>query len=434
MLDDDRCECQCLSDDGPPMSALCPFQRSVEGFLAWMIGVSDANMADWDRGLVGPDHNKQLHNLHPRVSPSYSTSALQQMASTARPQRPKKGKGKPQRTKGLKLAGTKRSPNAPGRSAVFKNAQPSIAMTSSGVRIRHRELIASIAGSTTVGVTPFPLNPGMATTFPWLSPQAVQYDQYTFHKLHFEYISRTDAFKTGSVIMAPDYDAIDAPPTTEIAASTYQDSVEFSPMVDAVCALNKSSMFPMGPRKYVRSSIVPFSDLKTYDAGNMFVLAIEENNTDLIGKLYVNYDVELFTPQTPSLSPDPVMDASIYRFGPQGVVSGATTPVDTYVVTADPVGFGTPIAGVFSPIKGNYLILGEITFSGTTVSDAVYEISAGSPVAHFISGAATGDVASITMPVCQFITINPGDTLFAQVTVTGTGSLAAQGFLSVLSV
>lgn len=57
--------------------------------------------------------------------------------------------------------------------------------------IRNREYITDIIGPSSGGLptlfnnTVFSLNPGIATTFPWLSAIASSYDTYKFHGLVF---------------------------------------------------------------------------------------------------------------------------------------------------------------------------------------------------------------------------------------------------------
>lgn len=184
-----------------------------------------------------------------------------------------------------------------------RNTGPKVlTQTKMSRRVVHSELVATISGDAGFGVNAYPCNPGMASTFPWLSSQADGYEQYHFHKLVFEFVTRTSTTTTGSVILAPDYDPTDALPASEAQVTSYMDAVENVPWTDISCALNVSSMFPMGPRKFVRTSNVA-GDLKVYDVANLFVCPVTTSITSAIGKLWVHYDVELFIPQTINSAP-----------------------------------------------------------------------------------------------------------------------------------
>jgi len=56
-------------------------------------------------------------------------------------------------------------------------------------RIRHRELLSSVTGSSAFTVSnTFSLNPGISATAPWLALEAQGWEKYEFHKHHFAII------------------------------------------------------------------------------------------------------------------------------------------------------------------------------------------------------------------------------------------------------
>lgn len=58
--------------------------------------------------------------------------------------------------------------------------------------ISNREYVGDIfapSASGTFSVTPFPLNPGLEQSFPWLSQLAANYEEYEFIQLVFEFKS-----------------------------------------------------------------------------------------------------------------------------------------------------------------------------------------------------------------------------------------------------
>jgi hypothetical protein len=177
---------------------------------------------------------------------------------------------------------------------------PLISASNSSSRIVHRELIGSVVGAVEFTIqAQYALNPGLSSTFPWLSTQAVGWEQYHFNKLRFCYYTRTGSNIPGSVLLIPDYDAADSAPDSEQIASTYEDTEEDAPWMDIECILNPLAMHPDGPKKYIRSAALAANlDIKTYDAGNLF-LATTDGTAVGWGKLWVEYDVTLYVPQLP---------------------------------------------------------------------------------------------------------------------------------------
>jgi len=77
----------------------------------------------------------------------------------------------------------------------------------------------TVANQPNYNVTQYPINPGQASTFPWLSTIAKQYEKYVIERLAFIYKKEVSEYatagQTGKVIMSVDYDAADAPPATK---------------------------------------------------------------------------------------------------------------------------------------------------------------------------------------------------------------------------
>jgi len=101
-------------------------------------------------------------------------------------------------------------------------------------------------------------------------------------------------------MLAPDYDASDSTPVSEQIASSYADAEEDSPWKDICCDLAPRRLNAMEKERYVRQGPLASNvDKKLYDAGNMFVCTVDGTAVPW-GKLWVEYDVTLFTPQAPS--------------------------------------------------------------------------------------------------------------------------------------
>lgn len=307
-------------------------------------------------------------------------------------------------------------------SSVQKTANPRISADENSSRVVHRELIASVSGTPSFTIeNAFPLNPGMAATFPWLSSIAQNWEQYRFNKLRFCYYTRTGTSTAGSVQMIPDYDAADSAPTTEMAASSYSEVVEDAPWKDLCCDLRPSSLHALGPRKYTRTAALAANlDIKTYDAGTFF-LATTDGSSVPWGKLWVEYDVTFFTPQVPNAtvtSLSAVLHAT------------STTPTSSNILPSSTVVSGTLGVSVIGsvivfPSAGVYSV--SYTGTGSNVNSSTPITSAGASFdSSFNNGSGWSETGSGTAVSTVLAIVNcsgPGGKLTLAETYTA-GSYA----------
>jgi hypothetical protein len=154
---------------------------------------------------------------------------------------------------------------------------------------------------------------------------------------------------------------------SESDMSTYQDVVEDAPWKDMRTRLNNQAMFPSGPRKYIRQGNVP-GDLKTYDAGTLFVATSENGaGSPALGKLWVHYDVEFFVPQVNAGTKTIIATSTVLSlYSPYTVTtSSAVIPFSTININGLSV---TNASGVVTLPPGNYLYDygGTVTSNGTS--------------------------------------------------------------------
>lgn len=301
--------------------------------------------------------------------------------------------------------------------------------------VRHRELVDTVNGSTNYTATRFRLNPGLSSLFSWLAPQAVQWEQYRFRALRFIYIARCATTKVGSIMLVPEYDALDSSPASEKDASSYEGAVEGSAWKDLSLSFRVPAMFPSGNRKYVRSGPVRGSDLRLFDAGQFFLVTTGMDNADAVGKLWVEYDVEFYQPQVGSSQnpQDPTQSTVFSRSTPQAFVSGSPADIIWNQVSDDALGFGAPSASFVVP-KGNFLALLSVSSYDDTneTFEAFVEILRdGTPVpggvaTGIVGGSALGE--SICLSSSGLISSDGTNILSVSLTLTGAaGSLGVPG-------
>jgi hypothetical protein len=189
---------------------------------------------------------------------------------------------------------------APTRSAPLAKARQfawNAAKTLGSMVLRNKELIGTIAGSDSFAASGcYRVNPGIATTFPYLSGIACNFEQYRFRKLILRYLTRVGADTKGSVIINPDYNSSIEPPSSEAEAANNADAVEGPAWQDISVALDPRAMHPSGPR-YVQERLGSLSKALT-DAAAFNVSTVGMTDSSDVGKLWAEYEVELIKPQT----------------------------------------------------------------------------------------------------------------------------------------
>lgn len=153
-------------------------------------------------------------------------------------------------------------------------------------RLRNIERVAEVND---FSIHNLQINPGLESSFPWLSNIARSYDRYRFHKLIYRYKPTCPTDTVGQVIMAWDYDSLDPIPTTEqdLCQETYWVAVScWKPGTFSVSLRNNNQAL------YTRKGMIGYADLKTYDIGQLIYKGSGQN-----GYIEVEYDITLIDRQ-----------------------------------------------------------------------------------------------------------------------------------------
>lgn len=170
------------------------------------------------------------------------------------------------------------------------------------IRVKKREFIAQIdsASALTFSLQNFPINPGLDTSFPWLSSIAKNYEQYRINGMIFQFVSTssdaiasTTALGLGQVILATDYNAADDNFIDAAQMLNYMFSNSGKPSEHILHAIECSPTDTPQKLYYVRTGrVFPGQDPRLYDLGNF---QIATNNMPAayngMGQLWVSYDV-----------------------------------------------------------------------------------------------------------------------------------------------
>jgi hypothetical protein len=357
------------------------FLRVAPDVLSEIIGSTTTTMNN------NNNNNKSKRNGGQKSAKKLAREVRNQVMNDLRAAagQPAKGKGRGKRNRQQKRAGSQGQASAAaayatgqqtGQAQIFRNSVDSC-------RIVHRELIASVTGTAafTVAQT-FALNPGIAATFPWLSNEAAGWERYRFNRLRFCYYTRTGSATPGSFMMAPDYDASDAAPVSEQIASAYEDTEEDAPWKDICCELPARELMGDMKEKYLRfGALAANQDIKMYDAGNLHACTVD-GTTAAWGKLWVEYDVTLLTPQVPSGG-----------FQATGVLLGATS-----LAAATPFGTAGTSSGPLNPTAAALVVSLTNVQVGQVVT--ICGSIAGTVITGFAIAAVTGGTLIVNQGNC----------------------------------
>lgn len=182
---------------------------------------------------------------------------------------------------------------------------PSMHKSGQSISVQHREYLGEIKGSVAFSVQRFfTIQPGDVNTFPWLHTIAAQFQQYRIKGMVVHYVPTSGEVVSGtnpaigSVMIQTSYRATESAPATKVEmlneywASESKPSLEFCHPIE--CS-PKENPFEV---HYVRTRPVPTNDSALlYDLGNIFVATSGMPGANVIGDLWVTYDIELMKPQ-----------------------------------------------------------------------------------------------------------------------------------------
>lgn len=270
---------------------------------------------------------------------------------------------------------------------VMRVSQPSVITSDGRVRIRHREYIQDVSGSIAFSNSSLNINPGLASTFPWLSNMAMNYESYLFRKLRFDFETAKSASTSGEVILAIDYDASDAAAATKSQLMSYYSAVRGPTWTEISCIADPSDLQKFGVQRYVRNAPLASNlDIKTYDVGILNLATNGCADTSALGSLFVEYEIELITPQTPSGTSSYLDSAK---------VTGSSPSLSSWFGTTGTVAGNLPVTASGNTLTfncvGQFLITYQASGTTMTVGNGVQSgtVAAASAIVTYVTAAAT---------------------------------------------
>lgn len=179
-----------------------------------------------------------------------------------------------------------------------------------GLRVTEREYLGDIrsgtlvSGSTTFDLATFAINPGLASTFPWLSALANNFDQWQPNGIIFEFRSTSSTFNgssqaLGTVIAATEYDVVDPPFSTKVEMENSDYAMSCAASEHMIHAIECNPRERQRQLYSIRNGDVPTNDIqRNYDLGN-FQIATQGMSVAGVnlGELWVSYDITFYKKQ-----------------------------------------------------------------------------------------------------------------------------------------
>jgi hypothetical protein len=235
------------------------------------------------------------------------------------------------------------------------------------------ENIGTVIGTSAFTVGTYSINPGQSSTFPRLSKIAALYERYRFKKLEFYFLHDVSQYasqgQSGLVVMSTLFDAASSPPTTKVQMEATNPRVICMPNQNSKLIVPVSHLHPRGLPLFVRPGQLPGgTDIKTYDAGNLYIAAQGMVGTGEVGELHVRGVVEFenFLLDA-SLVSAPINNQVVIYQSTVGEVLNASGATYRLLLAGTRIGNlgATNTNGVIVFPPGNYLIdvAGSVLFS-----------------------------------------------------------------------
>lgn len=193
-------------------------------------------------------------------------------------------------------------------SVALGGVMPSMHSNNMAIVVRHKEYIMDIVSSSsasTFSAIALSLNPGLASSFPYLAQLAQNFQEYSIKGMVFEFkstsadsIASSTNTTLGSVMIATQYNAADPQFTNKQQLLNEEYSNDSKPSEDFCHPIECARRENPFAVQYIRGSAVPAGqDVKMYDLGTTSVATTGFQGTNVVcGELWCSYEVELRKP------------------------------------------------------------------------------------------------------------------------------------------
>jgi hypothetical protein len=295
----------------------------------------------------------------------------------------------------------------------------------------HTEFISLVQDTNAFGTYEVKVNPGLATTFPWLAGIAVNFEFYRFKRITFRYVSVVGGATNGEFFICPEYDVNDAPPATMAAVYSTTGAKYGNVWLGHSMTLNPvaSRQGVMSQWHKVRDGEV-VGDNNGYDVATVYYGCAPTSGAtaSTVGKLEVSYDVEFFVPQT-SLQHAPAASQTSEFLGPAAgttipTATSAQLPIEDLLTFSNGIGLSNVSPTQIEAIKGIYNIAVNLgaQIPGSGYANYTASIMKNNTVVQQILSTYNNDgpnTSNQTTQVSAMVQLEKGDNISVQVEALG---------------
>jgi hypothetical protein len=258
---------------------------------------------------------------------------------------------------------------------------------------KHREHVADIIATSSFTVQSFPINPGLQSSFPWLSQVAQAYEQYAFIRLVYEYKSlsaNSTNTAPGYVIMATNYNSLDGLFPDKATMENYQFANSGKPGTSFIHPVQCSRDETPISNLYVRTTnIANGTDVRLYDLG-LFQIATGGSSSalGLIGELWCTLEVAFIKAKLSSaIGYELLTDHYTLATSSIGDHNTFGYPINKYPNSGSTL--GSNIADAYaislpsSVVDGNWLYIYQCTGSSAAVAAATISFTNAVPLMYW---------------------------------------------------
>jgi len=163
---------------------------------------------------------------------------------------------------------------------------------------KKREFISNILATEDFTAVKFSFNPGISTSFPWLSGVATSFEKYVVKNVRFYFETSCPTIVAGTVMMAPEFNVTDPIPESKQELLEYAYATR-SPIWQNFEVKLQSKDIMSYKDYYIRGGMVPEgNDPRLYDPF-YWIVAVDgaPDSINDIGELWIEYEIELSLPQ-----------------------------------------------------------------------------------------------------------------------------------------
>jgi hypothetical protein len=208
----------------------------------------------------------------------------------------------------------------------------SVAFNGGPPRVRHREFIGPIFGTTGFTTAVYRIQPGLlgsSTLFPWGASVAGCFQQYKLNGMLLEFVSTSSDYTSttglGSVMMSTLYDANATPLANQSAVDNNEFTTSAKPTESFIHPIECASEASPTIVRYVRNSNAVESsttDDRLDDVGLFQISTIGNPNPGAeLGELWATYDIEFLKPALPDIH-----EGTSYVASMDGTFANTATP------------------------------------------------------------------------------------------------------------